>query len=55
MQEDGSNCTHGALVDQLPPVKESHGKAGAKYFEERLSDWKKTLRSVTFKPKLLSD
>ena len=28
----------GVLVDQLSPVKESRGKADAKYFKGRLSD-----------------
>ena len=46
---------HGVLVDQLSPAKESRGKAGAKYFEGKLTDWKKILRSVTFELKLLSD
>ena len=40
---------HGVLVDQLSPAKESSCKAGAKYVEGKLGDWKKTLRSVTFK------
>ena len=42
---------HGVLVDQLSPAKESHGK----YFEGKLTDWKKILRSFTFELKLLSD
>ena len=50
---DGNNCTHGEFVDHLSPAKESHCKDGVKYLEKKLSDWKKTLRSVTFEPKLL--
>ena len=46
---------HGVLVGHLSPVKESHGKAGVKYFKGKLSDGKKTLRIVSFEPKLLGD
>ena len=46
---------HGMLVGKLIPVKNSRSKVGVRYFEGQLSDGKKTVRIVSFKPKLRSD
>ena len=43
---------HSVLVGELSSVKNSHSKAGLLFFEGQLSDGKKTIRMVSFKPKL---
>ena len=46
---------HGMPVGELSPVKDSRSKVGVRYFEGQLSDGKKTVRIVSFEPKLRSD
>ena len=53
--ESQGATVHGMVVGELSPVKDSRGKAGVRYFEGQLSDGKKTVRMVSFEPKLRSD
>ena len=53
--ESQGATVHGVVVGELSPVKDSRGKAGLPYFEGQLSDGKKTVRMVSFEPKLRSD
>ena len=46
---------HGMLIGELSPVKESRSTVGVRYFEGQFSDGKKTVRIVSFEPKLRSD
>ena len=55
MCESQGATVHGVVVGELSPVKDSRGKAGVRYFEGQLSDGKKTVRMVSFEPKLRSD
>ena len=42
----------GMLEGELSHVKDRHSKVGVRYFEGQLSDGKKTVRIVSFEPKL---
>ena len=45
---------HGVVVGELSPVKTSSKNNAVKYFDGRFSDGKKTVRLVSFDPKLCS-
>ena len=47
-----SGTVHGALVGEVSPIKTSRKRNNVKYFEGQCSDGKKTVRLVTFEPKL---
>ena len=46
-----SGTVHGVLVGEVSPIKTSR-KRNVKNFEDQCSDGKKTVRLVTFEPKL---
>jgi len=48
----GKSTVHGVLVDQVSPLKTSKKRSDVKYFDSAFSDGKKTLRMVSFEPKL---
>lgn len=43
---------HGVVVGQVSPLKTSKTKSGVKYFDGSFSEGKKTLRMISFEPKL---
>ena len=43
---------HGVLVGEVSPIKTSRKRNNVKYFEGQCSDGKKTVRLVTFEPKV---
>ena len=47
-----SGTMHGVLVGEVSPIKTSRKRNNVKYFEGQCSDGKKTVRLVTFEPKL---
>ena len=47
-----SGTVHGVLVGEVSPIKTSRKRNNVKYFEGQCSDRKKTVRLVTFEPKL---
>lgn len=50
-----SATVHGIFVGETSPVKCSKSNSSVKYFHTRLTDGKKTVRVVSFEPKLRSD
>lgn len=46
---------HGVVVGEVSPVKESKKNSTCKYFQGQLSDGKKTVRMISFEPKLRQD
>ena len=40
--------SHGVLVGELSPMKDSRSTVGVRYFEGQFSDGKKTVRSISF-------
>ena len=49
-----STNVEGVFVGDLSPIKTSRKNPNVKYFEGQLSDGSKTVRFVSFKPKLHS-
>ena len=47
-----SGTVHGVLVCEVSPIKTSRKRNDIKYFEGQFSDGKKTVRLVSFEPKL---
>ena len=47
-----SATVHGVFIGEVSPVKHSRTKTDVRYFEGKLSDGKKTVRMVSFEPKL---
>ena len=43
---------HGVVVGQVSPLKTSKTKSGIRYFDGSFTDGKKTLRMISFDPKL---
>lgn len=52
MKESKSATVHGMFVGGVSPVKKSRNKADVQYFETSLSDGDKTVRLVSFEPRL---
>ena len=50
----GSASVEGVFVGPVSPIKTSRNNAKVKYFEGQLSDGSKTVRFVSFEPKLRS-
>ncbi len=55
MEESNTATMHGMFIGAVSPVKCSRTKAEVKYFEGQLSDGKKTVRMVSFEPKLRAE
>jgi len=43
---------YGLVVGQVSPIKSSKSKSGVRYFDGSFSDGRKTLRMISFDPKL---
>jgi len=46
------STVHGVLVGEVSPVKTSRKRSDVKYFDGKFSDGKKTVRVVSFEPRL---